>query len=210
MANLAKKNNLRKIAIDIDNTICYTSDFYGELAVQYDREVLHKNSDIDFSKVVPRSADWTKEELAGFIENIFYKQAIDIPMRKGVSQFINKLKKEGFEIIFITNRGIKEDDHTDLIVPSYLKKNNIPYDEIITKANDKYKFLGNVDYFVDDDIKNCEDALDKTNCKVIMMETDRTQNYSNKKLTKVKNWEEVYKTISNFESQKQTKGMNYV
>ena len=33
-----------KIAIDIDNTICNTSEFFGELALQYDHNVLHKVS----------------------------------------------------------------------------------------------------------------------------------------------------------------------
>ena len=84
MVDLVKENNgSKKIAIDIDNTICHTSDFYGELAIKYDREVLHKNSVINFDKVVPRSDSWTKEELSDFVENIFNKQAIDIPMRGG-------------------------------------------------------------------------------------------------------------------------------
>ena len=38
-----------KIAIDIDNTICDTTLFFKELSIRYDREVLHKNNDIDFS-----------------------------------------------------------------------------------------------------------------------------------------------------------------
>lgn len=44
---------MSKIAIDIDNTICNTSEFFGKLAEQYDREILHKNNVINFDKVVP-------------------------------------------------------------------------------------------------------------------------------------------------------------
>lgn len=65
---------MRKIAIDIDNTICNTSEFFGELAVKYDREILHKNNIINFDKVVPRRDDWSKEELSYFINNIFNKE----------------------------------------------------------------------------------------------------------------------------------------
>ena len=125
---------MSKIAIDIDNTICNTSEFFGPMAEDYDRNVLHKNNVINYDKIVPRSDNWTKEELAYFVEKYFNKEPINIPIRKDAVIYINKLKELGYEIIFITNRGIKEDDHTDLIVPEYLDKNNIPYDNIITKS----------------------------------------------------------------------------
>lgn len=186
---------MRKIAIDIDNTICNTSEFFGELAVKYDRETLHKNNIINFDKVVPRSDDWSKEELSYFINNIFNKESINIPIKEDVSKYINKLKELDFYILFITNRGIKDDDNTDLIVPEYLEKNNILFDEIITKSNDKYKYLSDVDYFIDDAIFNCEEAIDKSNSKVIMMLTDKTRNYENSNIKKVNNWEEIFNYI---------------
>ena len=186
---------MSKIAIDIDDTICNTSKFFGPLAEKYDKEVLHKNSPINYNKVVPRSDEWTKEELSYYIENIFNKESINIPIKKDASLYINKLKDIGFEIVFITNRGIREDDYTDLIVPEYLDINNIPYDSIITKSYDKYMHLDDCDYFVDDAIRNCEQALEKTDCKVIMMATHRTKDYDNDKLFKVNNWEEIYNYI---------------
>ena len=190
---------MRKIAIDIDNTICNTSEFFGELAIKFDREVLHKNNIINFDKVVPRSDDWSKEELSYFVENLFNKESINIPIKEDASKYINKLKDMGFYILFITNRGIKDDDNTDLIVSEYLDKNNIMYDEIITKSNDKYKYLDDVDYFVDDAIFNCEEALNKSNSKVIMMLTNKTKDYENDNIYKVNNWEEIFKYISSRE-----------
>ena len=186
-----------KIAIDIDNTICNTSEFFGELALQYDHNVLHKNSIIDFNKVVPRSEEWTEDELKYYIDNIFNKESINIPIKKDADIYINKLKENRFEIIFITNRGRKEDDHTDLIVLDYLDKNNIPYDKIITKSNDKYKYLDDCDYFIDDAKHNCEQALENTSCKVIMMATNKTKDYYNDKIYKANNWEEIYDYIIN-------------
>lgn len=186
-----------KIAIDIDNTICDTSKYYGELAIYYDRNILHKNNNINFNKVVPRSDDWTKEELAFFIENHFNKEAINIPIKEDVSLYINKLKDLGFKIIFLTNRGIKDDDYSDLIVSEYLDKHNIPYDEIITKAKDKYLYLSDCDYFIDDEINNCEMALEKTNCHVIMMLSNRVKDYSNDKMFISNSWEEIFDFIVN-------------
>ncbi len=184
-----------KIAIDIDNTICNTSEFFGLIAENYDRNVLHKNNIINYNKVVPRSDNWTNEELSYFIENYFNKESINIPIKEDAKIYINKLKELGYEIVFITNRGIKEDDHTDLIVSKYLEKNNIPYDNIITKSNDKYVYLDDCDYFIDDSIHNCEQAVEKTNVKVIMIETNKTKDYNNDKIFKTSNWQEIYDYI---------------
>lgn len=186
---------MKKIAIDIDNTICNTSDFFGPLATHYDREILHKNSNIDYNKILPRSPEWTKEELSYFVENIFNVESINIPIKEDASLYINKLKEFGYEIIFITYRGFKDDDHTDLITPDYLKKHNIPYDNIITKTMDKYKCLDDCDYFIDDSIHNCEMAIEHTNSKVIMMSSNATKDYYNDKIYKVNNWKEVYNYI---------------
>ena len=185
-----------KIAIDIDNTICNTSLFFGPMAEDYDRNVLHKNSVINYNKIVPRSDDWTKEELDYFLENYFNKESMNIPIKEDAVIYINKLKDLGNEIVFITNRGIREDDHTDLIVPSYLEKHHIPHDGIITGTNDKYKYLDDVEYFIDDAIRNREDALEKTKTKVIMFETDRTRDYNNDKMFKTSSWEEIYNYIT--------------
>ena len=186
---------MSKIAIDIDNTICNTSDFFGPIAENYDRTILHKNNAINYDKIVPRSDNWTKEELTYFIENYFNKESINIPIKEDAVIYINKLKKLGYEIVFITNRGIKEDDHTDLIISEYLEKNNIPYDSIITKSNDKYMYLDDCDYFIDDAIRNCEQAVEKTNTKVIMIETNKTKDYNNDKIFKTSNWQDIYDYI---------------
>ena len=186
---------MNKIAIDIDNTICNTSTFFGVMAEDYDRNVLHKNNVIHYDKVIPRSDDWSKEELSYFIDNYFNKESINIPIREDAVIYINKLKKLGYKIVFITNRGSKENDYTDLIVSKYLEKNNIPYDNIITKASDKYMYLDDCDYFIDDAIRNCEQAVEKTDTKVIMLKTNKTENYKNDKIFKASNWKEIYDYI---------------
>lgn len=190
---------VKKIAIDIDNTICDTSLFYGKLAKDYDRNHLHKKSNIDYTKVVPRSDDWNDEELFYYLDNIYNKLALNIPLKEDVSLYINKLKKLGFEIIFITYRGLKEFDHTDLITPKYLEINNIPYDDIITGTKNKYEYIKDCDYFVDDAIRHCEEALENTNCKVIMMSSDITKGYKNDKFYIANNWKEVFDYIKSSE-----------
>ena len=99
---------MTKIAIDIDNTICNTTEFFGTFALKYDREVLQKNNNINFDKVVPRSDEWTKEELSGFIENIFNKESINIPIKETIIIYANVPHQTGilftllssFDVIF--------------------------------------------------------------------------------------------------------------
>ncbi len=186
-----------KIAIDIDNTICNSNEFFGPIALKYDREVLHKNNDIDYSAGIPKSNAWSEEELKYYFENYFSKQVINIPIKEDAVTYINKLKRLGFEIVFITKRGFKDYDHSDLIIPDYLKMNNILYDDIITGSVDKYKYLGDCDYFIDDAFENCEQALEKTGAKVIMIKTDRTKDYNNDKVFKANNWQEIFEYITN-------------
>ena len=99
---------MSKIAIDIDNTICNTSDFFGPIAEKYDRTILHKNNAINYDKIVFRSDNWWK------------------------------------------------------------------------------------DYA----IRNCEEAVEKTKIKVIMIETNKTKDYNNDKIFKTSNWKEIYNYIT--------------
>ena len=184
-----------KIAIDIDNTICKTTEFYGKLAVLYDREVLRKNNKIDYTKGIPRSDSWSKEELKYFIVNYYNKNLLNIPVIQKAPFYIRMLKKNGAHITFITNRGTKEDDIAGEITPEYLAINKIPYDELITRANEKYKYLEDYDYFIDDSIKECTLAASNTKCHVIMMNTPQNSNFMDNRILKVDSWEGIYNSI---------------
>ena len=184
-----------KIAIDIDNTICETSLYFKDIAIKYDREYLHKNSKIDFSKMLPRSEEWTSEEFRYYIDNIFNNEVINIPIKDQVSYYINKLKDRGCIITFITTRGEKSDDKSATFTEEYLNKHNIPYDNLIMGVRDKYKYIDGYDFFIDDSVSECEKALSNLNCKVIMMKSVNNAEYQNDKLHIANNWEEIYDYI---------------
>lgn len=186
---------MKTIAIDIDNTISATHDFYLNLANEYDKNYLKKNNYIDETKVVPRSLDWTKEELSYFIENYFNPNTVNIPLVKNADEYIRKLKELGYKIIIITNRGLKNDDHSDEYTEQYLKKHNIPFDELIVRAKDKYIYMKEVDIFIDDSVKECEEVFKNCDCEVIMIEANTNRGYLNSKITKLNGWESIYKFI---------------
>lgn len=185
-----------KIAIDIDNTICKTTEFFGDVAIKFDREILKKNNAIDFNKVIPRSLDWSKDELQSFLQ-IYFKELINVPILEEANKYINKFKDLGFYIVIITARGEKTDDYSDAITPDYLAKNNIQYDELIVKCSNKYKYLNDVDFFIDDSMHECDCAIQNTKCKVIMMKNKLNYSYKSPLVYKANGWEEIYNYIVN-------------
>ena len=56
-------------------------------------------------------------------------------------------------------------------------------------------YLDDVDYFIDDAIRNCEEAKEKSNAKVLMMRTNKTKDYINDEIIIVNNWEEIFNYI---------------
>ena len=58
-------------------------------------------------------------------------------------------------------------------------------------------YLDDCDYFIDDAIRNCEQAMEKTNTNVIMIETNKTKDYSNDKIFKANNWKDIFNYINN-------------
>ena len=186
-----------KIAIDIDNTICKTTEFFGELAVNFDRNILHKYNNIDFNRIIPRSNEWTNDEMQRFLE-IYFMETPNIPLIKDADTYINKLKNLGYYIVIITARGEKTDDNSDTLTPDYLAKNNIPYDELIVKCSDKYRYLSDVDFFIDDSMPECDGVSKNTNCKTIMMKTKLNSQYDNPFVYKANGWEDVYNYIVNY------------
>lgn len=63
-------------------------------------------------------------------------------------------------------------------------------------------YLDDCDYFIDDAVYNCEQALEKTSCKVMMMATNKTKDYKNDKIFKANNWKEIYDYIKEINSNK--------
>ena len=187
---------MKKIAVDIDNTICETSNYVRDFAEYYDKEILHKNSKINYDRVVPRSDEWTLEETEQYFNYLFSNHAINIPVKENVVFYLEKLKENDFQIDFITTRGYGFNYDAEKVTKKFFEKNNIPYNKLIIGILEKFKYLDNYDYFIDDSIVQCEDAIkNNSKCKVIMMSSRENEGYNNDKIKKVKNWKEIYEYI---------------
>ena len=119
-----------------------------------------------------------------------------------VDKVCQKLKAEGDSLYFITARltNIKNCNAEEITRKSLLD-NNIVYDELIVNANDKIKISKEkgIDLFIEDSYETCVE-LEKLGIKSILMTTRMNQDIDSENITRVHNWNEVYKEIKNIKS----------
>ena len=110
-------------------------------------------------------------------------------LREGAKEFIEKLRKDGYEIYIITARDFEFHDDPYKLSKDWLDKNNIEYDKIIVNAREKAKICKaeNIDIFIDDQLANCMKISDE-GIRVI-----RITNYTEKHgdIVNKTNWEEI-------------------
>lgn len=194
-----------KIGIDIDDTLSFLEKTRIKTAKKYLKDhglnykLIRRNTHL-FSEMF----NWSQEECDKFWFERADKMLLNAPIRKDASKVIKKLKKEGNEIIIITARTQKWHEDPFGMSEEWLRRNQIPYDELLVGFLDKTEICKEkeVDVFIDDMPKTLKKL------KVFGIETILMKNSFNKKeenLKLVKNWKEVYKTIKQIE-----KKNNYV
>ena len=176
-----------RIGIDLDNTICNTSEIVNKLAEEY---ALEKNIDIN--------SIFEDEELK---EDFFFKYTIDIftdvSIKDNVSEVINRLKDKGHKFYVITARSnyfIKKE--IDVLEPTnkWLNKHNIVVDKIITNSYGPTKAKAcldeQIDLMIDDDLYNCQIIRD-AGIKCLLFDDINKYDESNK----VTSWLEIEEYI---------------
>lgn len=173
-----------RIGIDIDDTITKTHEYVIYLKKTYLKEY-------DPNELLPN------EIFLPFIDK--HERAIhkNAELKEGVKEALDYLHKCGHEIIIMSSRGsyyktIAEDTAYDDSY-KYFKKNNLPFDKLITNLNDKVESAkeNKIDLFIDDNIKTCE-SIQESGIKVIKMARfdDRECN-----LDIAHNWDEIINKI---------------
>lgn len=112
-------------------------------------------------------------------------------------KILQKLKKEGNEIYFITARitNINNCDAEE-ITKNTLKENNISYDKLIVNASDKLKVCKDegIELFIEDSYDTCKE-LTENGIKSILMTTKMNEKIETGNIPRVYNWDEVYEQI---------------
>ena len=191
------------IGIDIDDTISNTYEYLFPYAQKYTIEELNKEiKDVNRNAIthmyISTFHNWTKEQQKEFFIKYYEKIIKQVKPKLYAVDIINKLKEEGHKIYLITARFQMDNFDVESASKNWLKDNNIQYDEFIMNAQDKVIVAkqNNIDIFIDDAIKNCENMAE-AGIKTFIMDSIINLNYQNDKLTRIYSWPHLYQEISN-------------
>ena len=145
--------------IDIDDTISKTAEKFIEYGKIYNSQVLKREyndklTDIKNHYYLKTIFNWNEEEEKSFLEDYgYYKKMIEsVELKENVLDILLKLKKNGDSIYLITARYRSDKFSVEDETEKWLKKNTIPYDELIVDAIDKEKVCKDkkIDIFIYD------------------------------------------------------------
>ena len=188
-----------RIGIDIDDTLSYSSETFIKYAIKYNNinNVRHK---IDTTTLDTfKSFGWTKDEELDFKEKYLEKILRETSVKENAVLYLNLLKKDNNEIYLISSRNEKELKNIFEVTIDWLKKNKIPYDELILNCNNKAKacFEKKIDCFIDDNYKICSHLYNCVDIPVYMFSTNYNNFKYDEDIKTVKSWDEIYSYIKN-------------
>lgn len=186
------------IGIDIDDTITNSSEVFIEYARLYNKE--NKiNFEIDTTQLDQSKAfGWNKKNQIEFTNKYLPMILTNAKPPKNVVAIINKLREDGNKILFITARNDKETENVYEITENWLVSNNIQYDKLIVDSKNKEVDCSNnnVDIFIDDSIRNCENVYSALKIPVFLFNSNYNTNYYHSQIERVFNWDELYTKIN--------------
>lgn len=178
------------ICIDIDGTIT-DPYFWLNIANKY----FKKNITID--KITEYQIDKimgvTREEYYDFYnKSKFEMHNEEVRLRENAREIIQELIKTN-NIYFVTAR----DKDLKILTYSYLKKNNIPYDDVFVlgthyKVDTAEKLK--CDVFIEDCYENAL-QLSESGFKVLLIDTNYNRKTLNENIIRVFNWNEIHEIV---------------
>ena len=194
-----------RIGIDIDDTITNSSDIFVEYAKQYNKEknIQHK---ININSLdVKESYGWEKENLNEFLHKYLEVALNNIDSKSDSIEIINKLKKEGHEIYFITARSEREIEGGMFeLTENWLNKHGFNYDLLVINSKEKIKdcIKYGIDIFIDDSYRNCKLIKDGIGIPVLLFTTRYNIKEKDESLIRVSNWYEIYNYLKSIQEEK--------
>lgn len=173
-----------RIGIDIDDTITETKQ---EISKQI-KKFRHLYKLKRYSEDHQLSDENFQKFMVEFGEKIY----LGMRLKKNAAETIREWHQNGHEIYLVTARSETECPNMEKYTKEYLKKGNIPYDQIIfhslNKGEDIKKW--NLDVFIDDR----ESVLDTIKGPFLIRVIADKKNYS--KYKKARNWKEIKKIMN--------------
>lgn len=192
-----------KIGIDIDDTTFLTVKSMLKYADIFEAEISGEPTNRDsFGLITNRYYlkvlyGWNDETKFAFFKK-YYKDVLEeCTMLPNANKVIQKLKEEGDTIHFITARLMNiEGCNTEKITRESLANFDIPYDSLDLHVSDKVAFFkeNSIDLCIEDSYETCRQLTDN-GIKSILMTTKMNQQIDAGEITRVNNWDEIYREI---------------
>lgn len=187
------------LGIDIDDTISNTYNSIMGYAQEYTIDVLKREPLLRKGVTCTNHLytqylhQWAEGEDIKFL-TLYYERILrEVEPKTLAKKYLDKIHDEGNKIILITARWENEYFDVRKTTEEWLKKHDIPYDELIIDASDKLSICknNNVDLFIDDSISNCNRAAE-AGIKSFVMDTIINRGEDNPLVTRVYSWPHVY------------------
>lgn len=185
------------IGIDIDGTLTQSLDI-ERLAKAY-----IKKNDLPYKLVNPKASmvidmfDWDSEICRQFYLANCETLHVDVPAKEGASEIVSKLKQQGNKIYIITARSVAWCREPYKISEEWLKKYNIPFDELLVEQFEKSDACrqANIGCFIDDSVSVLK-GLEPLSLPTILMETKYNKEDTRYNGLRVKDWRETEKLLN--------------
>ena len=96
---------MKKIIIDIDDTVADTSNYLMDYAIKFDKEFVNGEGIVDETMNLPRCFNWSSEDTKLFLDKVFDKYVDEISPIIKSAEVIDELKKLGYIIVFVSSRN---------------------------------------------------------------------------------------------------------
>lgn len=192
-----------RIGIDIDDTLTNIKDKLDEAVLKYalslGKEISFDNIKLEDvkndGKMYQEVYSFNYDELKYFLKDIQEEITDNAIPRDNVVDIINKLKKDGHEIIIITARDSEFHEDPYMQSKRWLDNNQIYYDKLIVNARNKKDVCQSekIDLLIDDSLSNCLN-VSSVGIKTIRL-CEEKSNYEN--IICFDNWLDIYNYIVN-------------
>lgn len=185
-----------KIGLDIDDTICNSSEVSLRYALEFDK-TLRNTGIVDANHYITRGMfDWSKEEIKQFSSLYFDYTALEAIPYPGVKEAFDKWHKLGYQIILVSARNEFFSDARK-VTEEWLKKYDLKVDKLYVATNlkDECAFKEGISIYMDDIPSTCK-AVYKRGIPAIKMYSKYTNNEKIENIPMVRNFEEFVSIVS--------------
>lgn len=175
------------IGIDIDDTLIKTRKYQ----IIYWREFIKTHPNNNYTEDLPNNINTFGDPYIDEFWDIYRTKLFNAPFKENTSKVLHKLKQDGCNISIVTARRKEKYPNLEEKIISTFIENDIPYDVIVTDAKDKGKCMkeNNIDILIDDEIYNCESAIEYGKKAILFNDKKEYQGL------KTTDWLELYNII---------------